>query len=472
MQLTLCFVNELYDVDWISKNTFAHAWLWIGLMQSKSNSQSEWANFDKEKNCWKIDIKFETKGFSKFMVNLLIKSVTWTEQDNQPEREEVERLRKDLEEIKLVEEGEASMDGKNKWLKLYPNPEVTLSERSKGQHLSYAEKLHIMCMHRYQGWPKDEIWTLYRISASTFRKIQEKFKFGILPKFSEWRRTPSKLLHSRLLKEQIGIFVDKAQSQVTVKDVQLYLQKSIGVQIPSHIVTIILKKKLNYSWKRISQRVVDLDLDRIKLLKILYSVKFTKCISHLSLLVNVDESSFSKGTQNCYSWAQRGEEKTVKGIIFKGSVSVISWITSDGNAYTEVVEGTLTGQKFIEYTDRFIAYLKRINSIDVDRIGIIFDNCSIHRSMVVNTHLINHKMTQILIPPYCPEFAPIELFFSLVKKRILKKHRNEGLDLKKESWRNKILQEFNKVDWECIRNLWKPMFHKIKDSIGELVTII
>ena len=116
MQLTLCFVNELYDVDWISMNTFAHAWFWIGLMQSKSNSQSEWANFDKEKNCWKFDIKFETKGFSKFMVNLLIKSVTWTEQDNQPDREEVERLRKDLEEIKLVEEGEASMDGKNKWL--------------------------------------------------------------------------------------------------------------------------------------------------------------------------------------------------------------------------------------------------------------------------------------------------------------------------------------------------------------------
>ena len=42
---------------------------------------------------------------------------------------------------------------------------------------------------------------------------------------------------------------------------------------------------------------------------------------------------------------QLGEEKAVKGIIFKGSVSVISSIMADGRTYTEVVEGTLTREK-------------------------------------------------------------------------------------------------------------------------------
>ena len=146
------------------------------------------------RNCWKINIKIEIEGFSKLLLNFLIRSVAWTEQNYQIDIDAVEELRKVHEDSKLDKE-DASRGDNNKWIRLFPSAEITLSKRSKGQHLSYTEKLHIMNMYKHQGLQENEIWALYRISHSTFRKILIVFKFGTLPRLSEWRRIPSKLLH-------------------------------------------------------------------------------------------------------------------------------------------------------------------------------------------------------------------------------------------------------------------------------------
>ena len=50
------------------------------------------------------------------------------------------------------------------------------------------------------------------------------------------------------------------------------------------------------------------------------------------------EALFSKDTYICHSWVKSSKEKTVKGIIFKGSVSTISSIMTYGRTFTEVVE--------------------------------------------------------------------------------------------------------------------------------------
>ena len=103
------------------------------------------------------------------------------------------------------------------------------------------------------------------------------------------------------LLKKISHFVNQTQTQVTVKDVQLFFKNLTGVQIPSYIIIKILKQKLNYVWKWTSLRVIDLDFERNEQLKVLYSVKFSKWLSDLSLLVNVDGSSFSKETHICHS---------------------------------------------------------------------------------------------------------------------------------------------------------------------------
>ena len=90
------------------------------------------------------------------MLNLLIKNVVRTEPDYQPGKEAVEELRKAFEDSKLNTEDEPINDD-NILIKLFPSEDITLSKRSKGQHLSYTKKLHIINMDKYQSLPEDEI---------------------------------------------------------------------------------------------------------------------------------------------------------------------------------------------------------------------------------------------------------------------------------------------------------------------------
>ena len=73
------------------------------------------------------------------MLNLLIKNVVQTEPDYQPDKEAVEELRKAFEDSKLITEDEPINDD-NILIKLFPSEDITLSKRSKGQHLSYTKK--------------------------------------------------------------------------------------------------------------------------------------------------------------------------------------------------------------------------------------------------------------------------------------------------------------------------------------------
>ena len=90
------------------------------------------------------------------MLNLLIKNVVPTESDYQPDKEAVEELGKAFEDSKLNTEDEPIND-ENILIKLFPSADITLSKRSKGQHLSYIEKLHIMNMDKHQSLPEDKI---------------------------------------------------------------------------------------------------------------------------------------------------------------------------------------------------------------------------------------------------------------------------------------------------------------------------
>ena len=90
------------------------------------------------------------------MLKLLIRSVAWTRQDYNLDEGKVEDLSKVLEESKFTSENERNGE-LDQELNLYPSPETTLGRRTKGQHLSYTEKLHILKLHKYQSWTEDKI---------------------------------------------------------------------------------------------------------------------------------------------------------------------------------------------------------------------------------------------------------------------------------------------------------------------------
>lgn len=64
----------------------------------------------------------------------------------------------------------------------------------------------------------------------------------------------------------------------------------------------------------------------------------------------------------------------------------------------------------IDWKNKFIEYRKRL--------VFILDNASIHTDSTVQEFFANWKFMALTLPPYTPQFNPIELVFRMIKARI------------------------------------------------------
>ena len=126
------------------------------------------------------------------------------------------------------------------------------------------------------------------------------------------------------------------------------------------VIRKALKINLGYSYKRCSSRPLLLNRSLSKLKKVLLSVKLWKMITQSTVLVNVDESSFSRSTKANYSWSLKGSSSSISNIIFWGSISIVSAITSNGVSIGGIRKGTIDSNSFIKYIDNWLEIWKRI----------------------------------------------------------------------------------------------------------------
>jgi transposase len=49
---------------------------------------------------------------------------------------------------------------------------------------------------------------------------------------------------------------------------------------------------------------------------------------------------------------------------------------------------------------------------------IISDNAGVHQTIPVNKVLQNKHVTTLFIPPYCPKFNGIEIYWAVLKKKV------------------------------------------------------
>ena len=61
------------------------------------------------------------------------------------------------------------------------------------------------------------------------------------------------------------------------------------------------------------------------------------------------------------------------------------------------------------------------------------DNSSIHLSEMVQDYLIKEGIVCIFLPQYCPELAPIKLFFRQIKKSMATRKTNEIVTLNNQT---------------------------------------
>ena len=100
------------------------------------------------------------------------------------------------------------------------------------------------------------------------------------------------------------------------------------------------------------------------------------------------------------------------------------------------------------------------------------DNSSIHWSEKVQDYLIKEGIACIFLPQYCPELAPIELFFGQVKKSMATRKTNEIVTLNNQTGCEILSEIITSIDRMVIIKIWDHFISQLKQLVSRVGTIL
>jgi transposase len=141
-------------------------------------------------------------------------------------------------------------------------------------------------------------------------------------------------------------------------------------------------------------------------------LKFQEVIKSIKIqnLVTLDESSINLAYTRLYGRAKTNE-RIREGVVdtrFQRK-SILSTMRLSGSMCPLIFDGTLNQYMFAEYIR---TYLKpTMSSKDI----LLLDNSSVHKSKLVLNTLKECGIKYLFLPPYSPDFNPIELLWARTK---------------------------------------------------------
>lgn len=129
----------------------------------------------------------------------------------------------------------------------------------------------------------------------------------------------------------------------------------------------------------------------------------------LGRLVFVDETGVTTAMTPKYAWAPRGERAYDSAPFYRKSVTVVAAIGLDGVRAPLVFSGSTDAVTFESYIEKVL--VPELHKKDV----VVFDNLTAHLGAAVPKAIESVGARVLRLPPYSPDYNPIESMFSKVK---------------------------------------------------------
>jgi transposase len=127
-------------------------------------------------------------------------------------------------------------------------------------------------------------------------------------------------------------------------------------------------------------------------------------------LIFVDETGVTTAMTPAYAWAPRGERAYASAPGTWESVTVTAALGLDGVRAPLVFPGSTNALAFQTYIEEVL--VPELHEGDV----VVFDNLSAHLSPVVVAAIERAGASVLPLPPYSPDYTPIEEMYSKVKE--------------------------------------------------------
>ena len=352
---------------------------------------------------------------------------------------------------------------KESWVIL--GAEDSLKIKPKGSRLSYHERIHLYSLMKKSQQSLSMIAFEQSVSTSTLYKIKKEFERPVSKLVFEKPISDRILITSTKIQKLIAGYLSITRIPWTTKNIQAYLKSKVGITISRRIIRNILIKILNMRYKKGLARKVNFEEERQELIKQWFSIKMSKVIDSFDVLINIDESSFTRLTKKDFSWIPKGKKQIVKSISFRNSWSLVTAIFSTGSAIAAKSVGAVNSELFIHFLNLLAKFIEDGEKTKLQNCLVILDNASIHRSKITIDKIKSIGFSVAFIPQYSPEMAPIEHYFSKLKSTVINRARGQSIDWRSE-YSNQLLENcMLNIHPEMVRRIWTSFSHELLNSL-------
>ena len=253
------------------------------------------------------------------------------------------------------------------------------------------------------------VLTLYHYFGS-MRRTADVLKVSVAS-ISRWSKSsvivpPCKrpTMITAAINESVRLFLER-ETRLSSIDVVNHIRTTFGFTISRQLAHVIIRR-LGFTFKRTRKRGIS---KRKAEATPTFLSSFMETI-HRGDIVSIDESGFDQRPSPAYGYAPAaaGIPAIVK---WKPSsdrrrINLLMAIHASGSHQFMIRDSSINGSTFAEF----------IGNLPYDRgTTLLIDNASIHNTVLVKQTIADKGYVALFVPPYSPEFNPIELVFGVIK---------------------------------------------------------
>ena len=278
-----------------------------------------------------------------------------------------------------------------------------------------------------------------KIPKSTFYMLKKELYKENLQYYLQKRRSKVFDPLSSTQKEYISKIVKPPTSSETIRSIQDRIKHDLGEQVKPNWIKQFMKSGIRYSYKRGSNRNLRAqDPDSIYM-KAIFSWNLFNDIRDGNLIINIDESSFSRSVKSNYFWLPINKSSGIVNVDAQGRTTMIWGLLSSGDRIWLMVDDTVNSQDFWVFLYILKIFLDSNYQNLWAKITLLLDNASIHLTNEVKRVATKYGIRILGLPPYWLHLAPVEFVFGLVKGSIKNSSKNQGIDFSRSSGKRAII---------------------------------
>ena len=202
----------------------------------------------------------------------------------------------------------------------------------------------------------------------------------------------------KILTNTINDFYINADKPFWAKDVVDHIKFKLNISYPLHFILRFMKNNCNLTYKKIKPRPTNINISKLRIVRLLYIVEFLKSLTLKTLIINIDESFINRHIKKNYSWSIKRWPNESLNSNFSGSTSIRMAIYSNGTWTAALTNESIDSNKFLIFIEHLEYWLKDSNFYEKFDILLIMDNCAIHKTNQVKERLLKTNIRVLYLP--------------------------------------------------------------------------